>query len=333
MTLGPSPATGTGRAIASFLAAVTLAGVAMVLLVRWSDVSSPVAVAVAGLTLFAAIPLAVSGLFAIAGRSRVLQVSWVLVLAVYVATVSPVHAVVGCGPTPGPADLTVLTANVLRTADDPAGVAAMVASADADVVVLQEVSPSLWRSLADNPDLAELGFRSLDQGLVEIGPRSTLVLVMSKLDVRSARLHGLGAAGGLDLEAVLPESGQAVAFTGVHLNSPSQSVWVGPWRHQLSTLAARPVDGPGVIAGDFNATEDHRPFRRLLDAGWTDVHQTKGCGFWLTFPVDDTLPFPVMRLDHVLVTDHFEVLDVELLSDANESDHRPVLTRLRLSGD
>ncbi|MEM7272574.1 MAG: endonuclease/exonuclease/phosphatase family protein [Actinomycetota bacterium] len=307
-----------------------LAGVALVLVIRWGDVTSPTAVAIAGLTLFAGVPLAMAGLLAVIGRSRVLRTSWVGILAVYLVTVSPLDAVVGCGAEQADAAVRVLTANVLRSADDVSGVAGMVANSGADIVILQEVSPTLWRALAADPRLDHLTYRSLDVEPVAVDPSATLVLVMTSLEVRSSQLHGLGARGGVDLEVALPGDGRTVTVSGVHLNAPVRDVAIGSWRDQLAALAARPVDRPGLIAGDFNATEDHRPFRTLLDAGWTDVHDPKGCGFDLTFPVDGSLPVPVMRLDHVLVTDHFEVLGVDLLDDANESDHRPVLADVRL---
>ena len=66
------------------------------------------------------------------------------------------------------------------------------------------------------------------------------------------------------------------------------------------TLAAG--DGPQLVAGDFNASRDHRPFRELLAAGLVDcadVSQNRSRpGF--TGPAKGRA-LPVMRLDHVLV--------------------------------
>ena len=63
--------------------------------------------------------------------------------------------------------------------------------------------------------------------------------------------------------------------------------------------------------------------------GWTDVHDDKGCRADPTWPTDG-LPFPVMRLDHILVTDDFEVLSTEM-GDPGGSDHYPVISRIRFA--
>ena len=66
--------------------------------------------------------------------------------------------------------------------------------------------------------------------------------------------------------------------------------------------------------------------------GWTDVHDDKGCRADPTWPTDG-LPFPVMRLDHILVTDDLEVLSTEM-GDPGGSDpsgDKPNSIRRRLT--
>ena len=85
-----------------------------------------------------------------------------------------------------------------------------------------------------------------------------------------------------------------------------------------------------MIGGDFNATVHHARFRSLLRSGWTDVHEPKGCGFDATWPADHPLvPMPLLQLDHTLVSDHWEVLSVEI-GEPNGADHHPVISRIRL---
>ena len=61
--------------------------------------------------------------------------------------------------------------------------------------------------------------------------------------------------------------------------------------------------GPHVVAGDFNATRDHRPFRELLAAGFADCADVSQNRSWPGFawPAEGRA-LPVMRLDHVLVS-------------------------------
>ena len=322
------------RFTATFFGSLLLAIAAAMLVVRWRDITTSWGAAAAGLTLFAGVPLVGAGCLAWIGGSRSLRTSSVLIGAIYLMTVSPINAVVGCGGHRTDDDLTVLTANILRSVSEPDGLAETIASTDADIVVLQEVTEAVHDSLKANPLLSDYRYWSPADGAVTFQPRSSVVVVISKLPALSTERIDLGVAGAADVIFELP-SGVAsdvrtFTVTGVHLNAPSRPRNVEPWREQLATLATKETGRPGIMAGDFNATEDHRPFRHLLNQGWSDVHDRKGCGFGLTFPVNGMLPVPVMRLDHVLVTDHFEVLGVELLDETNRSDHRPVLTHLRL---
>ena len=80
--------------------------------------------------------------------------------------------------------------------------------------------------------------------------------------------------------------------------------------------------GRRLLAGDFNATHDHAPFRALLDRGWNDAADAVGRGLVPTF---NALPWgepvPPVTLDHVLVDGDTEVLDVRVLPLPG-SDHR-----------
>lgn len=305
------------------------------LVVRWRDITTSWGAAAAGLTLFAGIPLVGAGALAWIGGSRSLRAAATLIWAIYLLTVSPVNAVIGCGGSTTDGDLSVLTANVLRSVSEPEGLAETIYASGADIVVLQEVTEAVHDALKANQLLSEYRYWSPAAGAVTFEPRSSVVVVLSKLNARSTERMDLGVAGAADVIFELPETAarpevQTFTMTGVHLNAPSRQKNVAPWREQLATLAIQETGRPAIMAGDFNATEDHRPFRHLLGQGWRDVHDKKGCGFGLTFPVNGMLPIPVMRLDHILVTEHFEVLEVELLDETNRSDHRPVLTRLRI---
>ena len=66
------------------------------------------------------------------------------------------------------------------------------------------------------------------------------------------------------------------------------STFVGLWQSDLARLAevmANPAS-PTIVAGDFNATRDHRQFRELLDNGYTDAGSDAGAGILPTYPAD-----------------------------------------------
>ena len=114
----------------------------------------------------------------------------------------------------------------------------------------------------------------------------------------------------------------------IHLTAPVAGGLVSSWESQLAELQAVDTSGAAILAGDFNATMDHSQFRDLVERGWTDAHEPKGCGFDATWPTGRATP-TLLRLDHVLVTERFEVLAVEI-GPGDGSDHRSVTATVRL---
>jgi endonuclease/exonuclease/phosphatase family metal-dependent hydrolase len=82
----------------------------------------------------------------------------------------------------------------------------------------------------------------------------------------------------------------------------------------------------------------------LLGAQLNDAYQVAGRGFGFTFPVLTSLPSrhrswrmqllyllaPVVRIDHILVSSHFNVQEIHFVPDNLGSDHRPVVATLQL---
>ena len=105
---------------------------------------------------------------------------------------------------------------------------------------------------------------------------------------------------------------------------------VPQWRSDLGTLdrwCADRQSGPVIIAGDFNATLDHSVFRSAI-TGCADAAEQAGSGLEGTW--NTRWPRWIgAQIDHVLVTGG---ITAEALSmhDIPGSDHRAVLTRLRL---
>jgi endonuclease/exonuclease/phosphatase (EEP) superfamily protein YafD len=93
------------------------------------------------------------------------------------------------------------------------------------------------------------------------------------------------------------------------------------------TVLAEGEDGPLLLAGDFNVTRQHRPFRQLLGTDLRDAHLETGRGRARTWPAGRRLP-PFALLDHVLVSPHFAV-DATAEVDVPGSDHRAVVADLR----
>jgi endonuclease/exonuclease/phosphatase family metal-dependent hydrolase len=113
------------------------------------------------------------------------------------------------------------------------------------------------------------------------------------------------------------------------------------WHTDHATIATvvRRMEGwkaPLVLAGDFNATLDHAPMRRLLGTGLRDAARQSNAGWQPTWPGGDNpdhqLPFGlrVMALDHVLFNRQFSAISTSTYS-VFDSDHLALVARLAQS--
>jgi endonuclease/exonuclease/phosphatase (EEP) superfamily protein YafD len=117
-----------------------------------------------------------------------------------------------------------------------------------------------------------------------------------------------------------------VRLVGVHTAAPVSGS-VPAWRADLEALATwcQHTATPIVLAGDFNATLDHRELRSL---GCTDVAAAVGRGLTGTWPT--SLPAWLgVQIDHVLVGGGITPSGARVLNLPG-SDHRAVLARVTL---
>lgn len=106
------------------------------------------------------------------------------------------------------------------------------------------------------------------------------------------------------------------------------------WRSELGALrdfAARTDgDDPTILAGDFNASQDHAAFRRILDTGLRDGARLAGAARAPSWP-SRTTPTLGAQIDHVLVSPGFSAHDARFLTLAH-TDHRALRIDLTLHG-
>ncbi|WP_109029233.1 endonuclease/exonuclease/phosphatase family protein [Streptomyces rubrogriseus] len=103
------------------------------------------------------------------------------------------------------------------------------------------------------------------------------------------------------------------------------------WREELDALrdaAAGDRGTPTVLAGDFNASQDHAAFRRILDTGLRDAARLAGQDRTPSWPAR-TLPVFGAQIDHVLVSGDFAARDARFL-DLAGTDHRALVVDLTL---
>ena len=227
---------------------------------------------------------------------------------------------------PGVRSLRILSVNVQRGSADPGALAGSLDRHRVDVLAVQELTPDMARRLAGAGITGRLRFCHLDPrpggagaGLWTRWPVTVLPPV-----------PGLTAAAPrarIDLG-----DDRAVVVTVVHPVAPLNGL-ARRWQQELAVIRAAltGMSTSHVVAGDFNATRDHRPFRELLAAGFLDCADVARKRPWpgFTWPADRAIP-PIMRLDHVLVSERGMTVSESQVVRVDGTDHRGVLAAIEL---
>jgi endonuclease/exonuclease/phosphatase (EEP) superfamily protein YafD len=214
---------------------------------------------------------------------------------------------------------TVAAANVRFDNDRVDDVTGALRSMDADVLVVTELGPRLADALqGERPHVA-----------ADPRPGAFGSGVYSRFPLSGERRFDLEGFPALQVDVAAP--GGTLTLVAVHTLQPLSDIDV--LRRQLRALdrlraSLRREGRQVVLAGDFNATAQHRGFRRLLDHGLRDAHRERGRGRVRTWPADRWHP-PFAALDHVLVSGGIAVEDAGTVGIPG-SDHRAVTATLTL---
>ncbi|MEU0004112.1 endonuclease/exonuclease/phosphatase family protein [Streptomyces sp. NPDC006314] len=130
--------------------------------------------------------------------------------------------------------------------------------------------------------------------------------------------------------AVADVRGHAVRLQLAHPMPPLPRQ-LGLWRRELGRLrafAAAGKDTPTILAGDFNASQDHAAFRRILDTGLTDAARLAGHDRAPSWP-SRTASVIGAQIDHVLISPDFAATGAHFLR-LTGSDHRALVVDLTL---
>ena len=315
------PARGAQRLLDVCLLAVPL-GCALCIVSRWTSLDSPLAAAAAGLVPAMLVTVAVATVVAVLMRRRFAGSAGFVCLLAAGAVVAPGYSMPG-DARPGGERLTVVTANVYFRGGDVPEAAAAVTSQGADVVALQEVTPDFAAVVARRAEDAGYRWR-----VMKPARGSTGLAVLSRLPIVGHRELTLNGQPLLRVD--LAVAGTVLRLYDVHVEAPVTPPAVRRWRGQLDALREvleEPSAGPVVAAGDFNASLDHLPFRRLLGADRQDAAAARRRWWLPTWPARHGLLPPLLQLDHVVVSQGVSTSRVRT-ARCPGSDHRMLITSL-----
>lgn len=226
---------------------------------------------------------------------------------------------------PESARLRVMSANLLYHNDRAGRIGEQIRAENPDVLVLVEVSPLTLDAVRSSGALSGYHYSEVRPEEGAFGSA-----VFSRFPLSNAYAPEVAGQASLRVTVELDEGRRFVMYA-VHTVSPTQSDFTDRWRTQLDTLRREneESDLPMIMAGDFNATRDHRPFRRLTSSGMRDAHDVIGAGWTPTWNANTLVLPPTLRIDHVLASPTFAVTGYRVGSEFG-SDHKPVTVDLAM---
>jgi endonuclease/exonuclease/phosphatase (EEP) superfamily protein YafD len=256
-------------------------------------------------------------------RRIVAAVAAVAVIALVFAVVP--RAVAGGGPEARGPRLTVMTANLYIGRGDARTVVDLVRRYDVDVLCLVELTPAELARL-DAAGIAS----ALPHRVAEPLPGASGAAVLARAPLTALESPHAGVnpqpAARLNLMGAPP-----VAITAVHPAPPVNGARENGWSNALDALPGAEASRLRILAGDFNATLDHRALRGVLGRGYADSADRAGAGLRATWPAVRRRALPI-TIDHVLVDRRIRVEAVHVAAVPG-SDHRAVVVTMRLPTD
>jgi endonuclease/exonuclease/phosphatase (EEP) superfamily protein YafD len=257
------------------------------------------------------------------GRHWVLAAGAVALTAVLIAIQLPWY--LRASPASDSVAVRTMTVNMLYgRADAPA--VTRVATDSADIVMVQEITPeAVVRLKAAGMD------ETFPHSAIDARPDATGTAVYSRYPMTDHRnVDGFRVAQ-VTAQVQVDGIGAPVSVASVHLDAPWPQP-VGSWHSDfalfptiLAELADQSGAGATIVAGDFNATIEMKPFRELLTNGYHDSAEQAGAGRQFTYPGNKRYP-PLIGIDHIL-TRNATALTTETVK-IPDTDHRALLATI-----
>ncbi len=213
---------------------------------------------------------------------------------------------------------TVMSLNLYDGEADPAEV--WTHAQQADIVILVEAKPRVLGALD------ALGMR--ERFAYALGGADTAVsdtAVYSRYPLSSSTLIRLSFQQ-WRTEVAVPEVGELTLFA-VHPCNPycGRQRWYDE-HIDLNERVAEEGERAVIMAGDFNAIDDHGPMQQLRRQGMRSATDVAGAGWLPTWPANQIIP-PMIPIDHVMISSQLTATSVRAFTVAG-TDHRGLMTTL-----
>ncbi len=232
------------------------------------------------------------------GRPVLAGLSLVAAAGVAATVAWQAPAFIADSPVGSTGSLTITSLNVAGVADPAAAARAAVG---ADVAVFVEARPG-WVASLPRSFRSEFPYRAPKNGAGTGDRPDSDTVVFSRHPIVSAEALPESTFQQWSAVVRLPRLGP-VRVVAVHPCNPycRPGLWAREAEQLRSWLAARRDATPTVVAGDFNAVDDHLTMRDLYADGFRSAADLAGAGFVRTWPANRTIP-PMIGIDHILVT-------------------------------
>lgn len=323
---GTHPPARIALVLAAWVVTVALAVIAAVRLVHLDDAFAWPFASFNALTPLLYLPVYAALAIGFALRRNLLMIFCALLVVAHLVWALPEVLPGDADDVPqGSARLRVMSANLLYSNTEAGRLGRQIEAADPDVLVLVELSPLTLADVQASGALKEYRYS-------EVHPQDGAfgAAVFSRFPLSDTAAPEV--AGSMSLRTtVRVDERRSFVMYAVHTISPTSGDYAKRWRAQLDQLHEDVETSklPVVLAGDFNATRDHRPLRQLLSAGVRDAHDVLGAGWTPTWNAKTVAFPPVLRIDHVLASPAFAVTGYQVGSEFG-SDHKPVTADLAL---
>lgn len=198
---------------------------------------------------------------------------------------------------------------------------------DPDILFIQEYTDDV-RAAIERAGLAEAMPHQVGTGdLIPLG-----TAIYSKLPLADGEIWYVD--GNPMSRATVRVGSRDVRLYNLHPTSPTDryaiSLWNNQWPDILRELEAE--EGPLIAAGDFNLTQHHRWYQKLLEGPLHGCYEDRGRGNATTWPNGAQGLLPEIRIDHVVLSPGLTCLAIRE-GKGTGSDHRPMIADIAVLQD